>query len=63
MHSGSPFSRHPHETFPFDSEISSTHEEEDEIIVVNVERGSRYDDPDRLRAILVMNHDSELGEI
>ena len=63
MHSGSPFSRHTHETFPFDADISSTHEEDEEIIVVKVGRGSRYDDPDRLGAILVMNHDSELGEI
>ena len=37
--------------------------EEEEIIVVDVEGCGRYDDPDRLRQILVMNHESELGEI
>ena len=63
MHSTSPFSRRPHDTFPFDNnDLFSTNEEE-EIIVVDVGESGRFDDPDRLRQILVMTHDSELGEI
>ena len=61
--STSPFSRHPHDTFPFDNNDVYSTNEEDDIIVMDVEGCGRYDDPDRLRQILVMNHESELGEI
>jgi hypothetical protein len=37
--------------------------DEEEIIVMDVGECGRYDDPDRLQQILVMTHDSELGEI
>ena len=34
-----------------------------EVIVVDLGESGRFYDPNRLRLILVMNHDSELGEI
>lgn len=60
VHSG----RHPHETFPFDTtDMFNTTEDDEDIIVVSLGGTGRHCDPDRLREILVMNHETELGEI
>lgn len=61
----SPFSRHPHETFPYEAHdiLNSTVEEEEEIITTKVLYGGRHGDPDRLQEILVLEHETELGEI
>ena len=61
----SPFSKQQNENFSYDSNemLSTNEEEEEELIVLQVGRGSRFDDPDRLREILVLTDDVELGEI
>mmetsp|Transcript_21850 Transcript_21850/g.36084 ORF Transcript_21850/g.36084 Transcript_21850/m.36084 type:complete len:406 (+) Transcript_21850:142-1359(+) len=66
--SGSPFSKHPHETFPFEAHDilnMTVEEDEGEVITTKVLHGSHLgrNDPDRLQEILVLDHDTELGEI
>jgi hypothetical protein len=41
----------------------NTTEDDEDIIVVSLGGTGRHCDPDRLREILVMNHETELGEI
>ena len=62
----SPFSKHPHDTFPFEATdlLQTSVEEDAEIItttVVHLSGGK--EDPDRLKSVLVLHHDTELGEI
>jgi hypothetical protein len=53
----------PHDAYHFQTEDWLSTNDDDEVIVLRVcDDGSHYD-PDRLKEILVMNHESELGEI